>query len=538
MQRTLLTLVSIFAFVLLAAPPATAQTILEGQSPGGAFYRIAVPDGWTPASGLVVWNHGFSLAPIGPDVDLGPLADIQLGEGFAVAASSYSQSGWALFQTERDNRELIDAFEAEFGTPDFVILFGASLGGLVTAQGIEQGDLGNVIGAYPICGALGGSRLWDGALDLRLLYDQVCAAVPAATIPGGATGLPFPLPPGFDEFALGSAVNACTGVLQPAETRSLEQTARLQKILEVTGLPENFVLTDMGFATFGLTDLVHDPLKLNGRSAISNENVDYGDALVDANIERVAADPFARLFFSENFTPSGDVGATKIVSIHTDKDGLVLVENERDYADRVPMENLTTAIIVEDIPTHCGFNAAELLAGWEVLRAWLAGSPKPTAADLQGACELLESGGVPGPCRIDPSFAVPPLDGRVRPRNIDLPSGCTDDATTLCLADRRFQVKVQWETPDGASGAGQAIPQTSDTGIFWFFQSTNLELMVKVLDARSFSGHFWVFYGALTNVEFTLTVVDTLTGREKVYFNPQGEQASFADTSAFPEVAP
>ncbi len=171
MQRTLSILASIFALVLLAAPPATAQTLLEGQAPGGSFYRIAVPDGWTPADGLVIWNHGFSLAPIGPDVDLGPLADVQLDEGFAVAASSYSQSGWALFQTAQDNREMVDAFEAEFGTPGFIVLFGASLGGLVTAQGIEQGDLGNVIGAYPICGALGGSRLWDGALDLRLLYD-------------------------------------------------------------------------------------------------------------------------------------------------------------------------------------------------------------------------------------------------------------------------------------------------------------------------------------------------------------------------------
>ncbi len=325
--------------------------------------------------------------------------------------------------------------------------------------------------------------------------------------------------------------------MQPAATRSAGQAARLQKILDITGLPENFVLTDMGFATFGLTDLVHDPAKLNGRSAISNENVDYGDTEINDGIERVAADPFARLFFSENFIPSGDIGAVKIVSIHTDKDGLVLVENERDYADRVPTANLTTAIIVEDVPTHCGFTPAELLAGWESLRGWLAGLPQPTPTSLQATCEAL-TGLAPGPCRIDPTFVIPALDERVRPRNVAPPNGCTEDATTLCLAEDRFQVKVTWKTPNGAQGVGRAIPQTADTGVFWFFQDTNLELMVKVLDARSFSSHFWVFYGALTNVEFTLTVTDTETGRQQVYFNAQGEQASFADTSAFPEAAP
>lgn len=124
---------------------------------------------------------------------------------------------------------------------------------------------------------------------------------------------------------------------------------------------------------------------------------------------------------------------------------------------------------------------------------------------------------------------------RVRPRNVELPEGCTPDATTLCLLDSRFQVRVNFETPDGQTGSGQAVPQTSDTGVFWFFRDTNLELMVKVLDARSFAGHFWVFYGSLTNVEFTLTVTDTETEDQQSYFNPQGNMASFADVTAFPD---
>ena len=57
--------------------------------------------------------------------------------------------------------------------------------------------------------------------------------------------------------------------------------------------------------------------------------------------------------------------------------------------------------------------------------------------------------------------------------------------------------------------------------------------MVKALDGRPVNGHFWLFYGALSNVEYTLTVTDTQTGKIKTYTNPSGRFASVADTQAF-----
>jgi hypothetical protein len=42
-----------------------------------------------------------------------------------------------------------------------------------------------------------------------------------------------------------------------------------------------------------------------------------------------------------------------------------------------------------------------------------------------------------------------------------------------------------------------------------------------------------VFYGALSNVEYTITVTDTSTGKTRTYFNPSGQLASVADTAAF-----
>src|SRR5262249_2578869 len=58
--------------------------------------------------------------------------------------------------------------------------------------------------------------------------------------------------------------------------------------------------------------------------------------------------------------------------------------------------------------------------------------------------------------------------------------------------------------------------------------------VVKVVDGRAFNNFFWVFYGALSNVEYTLTVTDTATGAVRSYSNPQGTLASVSDTSAFP----
>jgi hypothetical protein len=104
---------------------------------------------------------------------------------------------------------------------------------------------------------------------------------------------------------------------------------------------------------------------------------------------------------------------------------------------------------------------------------------------------------------------------------------------TLYVNDDRFRVEVSWTDFDGNSGIGWQNPLTADTGYFWFFDHNNVEIVVKALDGTSINGNYWVFYGSLTNVEFTLTVTDTMTGEVKTYSNAVGEFASFGDTAAF-----
>ncbi len=87
---------------------------------------------------------------------------------------------------------------------------------------------------------------------------------------------------------------------------------------------------------------------------------------------------------------------------------------------------------------------------------------------------------------------------------------------------------MTWKNPydGGTTGVGHAVPLTTDTGYFWFFLSTNVELVIKVLDGRPVNGHFWVFTGALSDVEYTITVRDSQTGAVKTYFNPGRTLAS------------
>jgi hypothetical protein len=116
-------------------------------------------------------------------------------------------------------------------------------------------------------------------------------------------------------------------------------------------------------------------------------------------------------------------------------------------------------------------------------------------------------------------------------------AGCGGDAFTLCLDggnSGRFKVTVAARAPSqGAAQPSAAVGITADSGAFWFFTPSNLELLVKVVDGRAFNGKYWVFIGSTTNIEYTVTVTDTVGGATRTYVNAQGNLASIVDLEAF-----
>jgi hypothetical protein len=55
---------------------------------------------------------------------------------------------------------------------------------------------------------------------------------------------------------------------------------------------------------------------------------------------------------------------------------------------------------------------------------------------------------------------------------------------------------------------------SADSGLFYFFNENNWEMLVKVVDGCAFNNHYWVFAAATTNIEYVLTVTDEETGAE------------------------
>ena len=99
---------------------------------------------------------------------------------------------------------------------------------------------------------------------------------------------------------------------------------------------------------------------------------------------------------------------------------------------------------------------------------------------------------------------------------------CEPDDRTLCLANGRYAVRASWEKQDGETGGAASWPLTGDTGLYWFFEPSNVEMVVKVLDGCALNGHRWVFAAGLTDVGVTLTVTDTGTGEKRTFENPVG----------------
>jgi plastocyanin len=114
------------------------------------------------------------------------------------------------------------------------------------------------------------------------------------------------------------------------------------------------------------------------------------------------------------------------------------------------------------------------------------------------------------------------------------PGTCVADANSLCLGGR-FKVSVKFAT-SSTNGNGTTVPLAAnpDSGLFYFFSSNNIEMLIKVINGCPLSSTYWVFFAATTNVQFTVTVVDTMAGKTKVYFNPLNQAAvPVQDTAAF-----
>jgi hypothetical protein len=87
----------------------------------------------------------------------------------------------------------------------------------------------------------------------------------------------------------------------------------------------------------------------------------------------------------------------------------------------------------------------------------------------------------------------------------------------------------------GSPVAGVTL--SSEAGYFWFFDSANPELTVKLLDGRGVNGHYWLFVASMTTEPFELDLTDLRgtcagAGCTRVYRGVAGKHANIIDLAA------
>ena len=161
-------------------------------------------------------------------------------------------------------------------------------------------------------------------------------------------------------------------------------------------------------------------------------------------------------------------------------------------------------------------------------RALLAGSPAIDAGNPAvpgsggGACEATDQRG-----------AARPAGARCDLGAFEATAACVAGGSTLCLDHGRFKVTATWRRGRTTSPA-QGVAVSDISGYFYFTDSSNLELTVKVLNVCGGNGYHWFFAGGMTNLRVDITVTDTRTGATKTYTNPLNQTfRTVMDTSAF-----
>ena len=124
------------------------------------------------------------------------------------------------------------------------------------------------------------------------------------------------------------------------------------------------------------------------------------------------------------------------------------------------------------------------------------------------------------------TLAEPPLDGAN--------TNCVPTGNVATLADG-YDVRMCVEMPSGAQvDASNYHLESTASGLLYFFDRDNVEVLVKVLDGCAINGHRWVFIAPVTTLAFHLEIVERSTGIVFTHRNPRSvTAATVSDTTAF-----
>ncbi len=377
------------------ALPGTNTTRLWGVHTGAA-YRIEVPENWN--GDLVMYAHGFrgTCAPDGTGAcelfvdDNIPIRQFLIDNGYAWAASSYSENGYQVGVGVRDTHALATLFNGQVGNPDRTYIMGFSMGGHITGVSVEQYP-NAYDGALPMCGVMGDNELFDYFLDANMV---------ATTLAGQEGQISFPLPEGFDYFnGLVPTIKAQLGFVpffpSPAGQQWTNSVAVLsggdRPLFEHGWIFWNFFATDFLYTLFGgdssigaapgsVTSNVDAVYQLDFDPAQSAAEADLND-----RAPRKDFDPQGRHPNGLSAIPVVQ-GAPSIpvLSMHTLGDLFVPFSMQQIYKRRA-IENGVGDLVVQRAirdAQHCGFSGPEIATAFADLVNWVENDAVPAGDDV------------------------------------------------------------------------------------------------------------------------------------------------------------
>lgn len=384
--------------VALAAAPAAAQVVTHVSLPfnqtgqlDGFEYNISVPANWNGT--LLVYAHGYGegrspalLAPLSADVNA------LLTQGFALAAARYAgavpmpglgPAGWQVKEGIQNTAALTAAFRDMVGQPLRTILWGNSMGGLITLALIEKHP-GLYDGGIALCaGGAGTSRRFDQNLDLALAYATVFGWNPQWGTPGDLRD---------DLNMLNEVLPHIMAQMTPAKKPLWEFIRRVNRIpLDSYYPPRNDRLMTLYFAFAVRTEyerraggaMVENVSRVYtltdaDRAALIAMGVDADGYLAQMNADanKFAPDRNARNNAEHYYDPTGRI-TRPVLTMHTTGDPLATPNHETAYFNTVKGQGLT-GLLVQQFTTgnaqgnaHCTFTAAQDSAALGAMMHWL-----------------------------------------------------------------------------------------------------------------------------------------------------------------------
>lgn len=388
---------------------------LRGQDTAGAHYLIAMPAQWSGV--LVVHAHGGPVLgepkPSRADEDIKRWA-ITLAQGHAWVGSVFRQGGFAVTTAAQDTERVRRIFVDHVASPRRTVLHGQSWGGMVATRAAEL---------YPrswdaillTSAVVAGPTSYDFRLDLRALYQFLCANHPRAHEPSYPLSIGYPAGSRLSEADLAARVNECLGTQRPAAQRTAEQRQKLKTITDVLKIPESSVLSHLQWGTFMLQDVVQ---KNGGLSPFGNDGVRYSgstdDAALNAGVARYKADPGAAARFASDVDHAGRF-AVPVISAHAIGDATVFVEGQDTLRRRMEAAGNGARLVQVYVNSsqHSYWGDAHYPPLFEALMRWVEAGEKPTPQAIAARCAARAT---PQACLFVPGYTPNPLDSRIAPR--------------------------------------------------------------------------------------------------------------------------